>query len=71
MLLAAMFADQIVARLIARCDSGSSIEIRVTIEQFSGIVSTVMFGAEIVSEDVWTRPLPDEGLDPIAATTSS
>ncbi len=70
MLPITMFADQIVARIIARCDTGSSIEIRVTIGQLSTIAPTVTFGAELVPEDVWTRPLPDETLDPLGPTTS-
>lgn len=57
------FASTIAARAIARCDLGSSIEVRVSVELADGRPLT--FGTEIVPDDSWERLLPDQGMNPL------
>jgi hypothetical protein len=62
----ATIADRIAVRTVARCDVGSSIEIRVTVGTTDAILT---FDAEIVPESTWSMAHPDETLDPTEPTT--
>lgn len=64
----ARFADRIAVRMSARCDFGSSLEVRVTIEEPAPVMRVMTFGKEVVPEDAWTNPLPDATLDPLEAS---
>lgn len=57
------FYVQLAARAIARCDPGSALDVRTTIEVRSGAVVT--FEASFVPRSDWSERLADETLVPI------
>lgn len=58
-----VFTSALGARLVARCDALSTLELRTTVELTEG--TTLTLGREIVPEDTWSTLLPDQTLNPV------
>ncbi|MDQ3037522.1 MAG: hypothetical protein M3Y87_34325 [Myxococcota bacterium] len=63
-----VFTSAIGARLVARCDALSTLELRTTVELEDE--STLTLGREIVPEETWSTLLDDQTLNPVDATPS-